>query len=173
VSLRKSPFVSGEILENFESKEHLYQALLASANVPLMLGILPKRVSHSKGFGYYYDGMFWSQTLGFVPWRGFTPKDEIIRLSTLSKMFPLREIIPTSWSIFPPSESVLRGMHALGYIEAHRLFANREEFLPPEPISEEMLAQVEHFRATARTWWRRLFLLNGSLCAALIAYSIL
>ena len=32
----------------------------------------------------YFDGLFWSQTLAFVQWRGFLDADEVVKVSPLS-----------------------------------------------------------------------------------------
>eukprot|EP00397_Hematodinium_sp_SG-2012_P034047 GEMP01036467.1.p1 GENE.GEMP01036467.1~~GEMP01036467.1.p1 ORF type:complete len:639 (+),score=105.63 GEMP01036467.1:69-1919(+) len=158
VSLRKPPFFMGEILQHFESREHLAEALVASSNVPLAFGICPKRVKHSTGRGYYFDGMFWSQTLGFVPWRGFTSDDEIIRFSTYRGMRNTFLMFPPTWALFPPPESVLRGMFAYGYIDAQQQFAARHEFHKPNSISKEMEDEADLFIYTVRQWWRRRFI---------------
>jgi len=167
VSLWRFPFCMGEVLDNFESRDHLCQALYASSNVPMILGIFPQRVKHSKGEGYYYDGMFWSHALGFVPWRSFTTRDVVFRFSTLSS--PIRvdtdkkkcqqefslACFPLWWALFPPSREVLDGMASYGFIEAQRRFEGRPEFLKPEPIPKEMLEKAVFFVAESKKAWSR------------------
>lgn len=41
---------------------------LGPRHVPLFGGFLPFHMTEAGG-GWYYDGLFWSSGLGFVPWR--------------------------------------------------------------------------------------------------------
>eukprot|EP00667_Euglena_gracilis_P010732 EG_transcript_10934 len=80
--LPNPPFVMGEVVSEFQNWKHLAQVLRASCHVPLFGGFLPFHMTEAGG-GWYYDGLFWSSGLGFVPWRSVTREDRVVRVSGL------------------------------------------------------------------------------------------
>ena len=125
------PWPSAEVCSAFESREHLWQLLRASCHMPLVGGVLPYGVRGS----LYFDGLFWSQTLAFVQWRGFLDGDEVVKVSPLSllgcEIKPRRLLIPPWWGVLPPPKPVLDGMMAQGYADAEEFFASYNSSLPP------------------------------------------
>lgn len=114
------PFVMGEIADHFPDLETSVQILCASCHVPLVAGLLPKKI----GRRFYYDGLLWPSRL-FVPWRG-AEGDFVVRVSACSA--PLADLrtprwIPQWWMLLPPPPDILRGLFWLGYCDAARWFA--------------------------------------------------
>eukprot|EP00931_Biecheleriopsis_adriatica_P005558 TRINITY_DN107058_c0_g1_i1.p1 TRINITY_DN107058_c0_g1~~TRINITY_DN107058_c0_g1_i1.p1 ORF type:complete len:729 (-),score=133.62 TRINITY_DN107058_c0_g1_i1:96-2225(-) len=111
--LFRPPFFMGEVVDDFPDNESAIQLLLASCHIPIVFGILPKKVSGK----YYYDGLMWSSL--FVPWRG-AKKDHIVKVSgiggVLSDIRP--PFIPPWWCLLPPPVRVLRGLYWQGYMDA-------------------------------------------------------
>jgi len=117
--LARPPFVMGEVADTFPDNKTAVDILCASCHVPMVAGILPKRI----GSGYYYDGLVWPSRL-LVPWRG-EAGDHVVRVSASGA--PLADIriqqAPFWWAILPPNPDVLRGIFWVGYRDAARYFA--------------------------------------------------
>eukprot|EP00927_Polykrikos_kofoidii_P006656 TRINITY_DN12697_c0_g1_i1.p1 TRINITY_DN12697_c0_g1~~TRINITY_DN12697_c0_g1_i1.p1 ORF type:complete len:1048 (+),score=122.69 TRINITY_DN12697_c0_g1_i1:79-3222(+) len=111
----KPPFITGEVLDQFDSFEDAYRKLRASCHVP-GLNIVPYRVNDR----YYFDGLFWSSLL--VPWSGDT--NLTVKISATGA--PLTDIrAPTSplwFSFLPPNLDALRGLYWIGYRDTHAWF---------------------------------------------------
>merc|ERR1719291_1381131 len=77
----------------------------------------------------YFDGLLWSSF--FVPW--VSDSNLTVRVSALSR--PLTDIkarlTPLWWTLWPPTEDVLRGMYWSGYADAARFFSES----PMDPLS--------------------------------------
>jgi hypothetical protein len=113
------PFFTAEVVNKFRTRQDLWHALRASCHVPIIGGLGP----HCYDGHAYFDGMFWPQFL--VPWKG-THDDFVVRVNVMlsgpaSDIAP--PLLPTWWSLFPPEESVLRGLYWIGYENAARWFA--------------------------------------------------
>jgi hypothetical protein len=117
VSLRY-PFVTAEVVTNYNSNEDVFHALRATCHVPIIAGLGP----YWHDGNAYFDGMFWPQMM--VPWKG-SQDDYKVRVSAFS--IPLSDIrsqvLPTWWALFPPDEVILRGLFWSGYRDAGRWFA--------------------------------------------------
>jgi len=116
---RKPPFIMGEIAEHYPDNDTAVQILCASCHVPMVAGILPRKV----GDRYYYDGLIWPSRL-LVPWRG-AEGDFVVRVSACAA--PIADVrmrrVPYWWAVLPPSTSILRGLFWCGYRDAARWFA--------------------------------------------------
>lgn len=68
------------------------------------------------------DGLAWFSVL--VPWRSFSSRDAVVKVSAIgvpAHISPSR-IVPPWWTLFPPSEQVLRGLFWSGFSDAERWF---------------------------------------------------
>lgn len=54
-------------------------------HVPLVGGVLPYRMTAAAG-GWYWDGLFWSSGLGFVPWRSEPSPHLLVRRGLLVRI---------------------------------------------------------------------------------------
>lgn len=121
----RPPFITGDVVDQFDTWDDVYGVLRASCHVP-GLQLLP----YTHRGRHYYDGLIWSSLL--VPWSG-DDKDLCVKVSAWSA--PLSDIrakpSPPWWILIPPSKAVLRGIFWSGYRDAARWFA--------EPPSEAML----------------------------------
>mmetsp|Transcript_85676 Transcript_85676/g.141932 ORF Transcript_85676/g.141932 Transcript_85676/m.141932 type:complete len:659 (-) Transcript_85676:227-2203(-) len=120
------PFLMGEVMEDFPDNETAIEALCASCHVPVLAGVLPRRV----GKHYYYDGLAWASRF-FVPWRG-AKGDHVIRVSASGTPFSDITIpeMPRWWGGLPPNQEVLCGLFWIGYRDASNWFATKPQLLP-------------------------------------------
>ncbi|CAD7952292.1 unnamed protein product [Amoebophrya sp. A25] len=148
VRVTKPPFFTAQIVSEFSTTTHLKSCLKASSHVPIAAGVLPFRMDHAAIHGrkeeispvleqsatgttsssakkteWYIDGLAWLTFL--VPWRTFHPDDSVVKVSALSAptadIVP-RIIIPFWWVLFPPSDTVLKGIFWSGYQDAEAFF---------------------------------------------------
>lgn len=116
----------GEIVDRFPDNEFATQALCASCHVPIIAGIMPRRI----GSRSYYDGLAWPSRL-LVPWRG-AEGDHVVRVSACGS--PLADIripgVPSWWGGLPPKQEFLRGLFWQGYRDAAEWFAKEPQVSP-------------------------------------------
>ena len=100
----KPPFVCGEIVDQFEDKEHLSGVIRSSSHIPFLGGILPYYFRGS----YYLDGFWWASE-HFIPWRSFRPDDFVIRVSAMgvpNSWISPKLWLPPWWALVPPAPEV-------------------------------------------------------------------
>eukprot|EP00668_Euglena_longa_P031683 GGOE01040925.1.p1 GENE.GGOE01040925.1~~GGOE01040925.1.p1 ORF type:complete len:604 (-),score=213.92 GGOE01040925.1:514-2325(-) len=167
--LPRPPFVMGEVACEFQNWKHLAQVLRASCHVPLIGGVLPFHMTEAGG-GWYYDGLFWSSGLGFVPWRAVTDEDRVIRISGLGIWGALVKppvTFPPWWCLVPPAEDTLRGMVAQGYYDAARALGPKAAM---EDGSQAVPEGVLQFQEDVfRAWMLAVLALMGAVTALLAA----
>eukprot|EP00667_Euglena_gracilis_P005435 EG_transcript_5474 len=163
------PFVMGEVATEFVSDKHLSQVLRASCHVPLVCSVRPYRITEGPG-GLYYDGLFWSSGLGFVPWRSTDPGDKVIRVSGLgvwgAEITP-RFYIPPWWALFPPPEEILWGMVEQGYYDAARVLQPKAATDPAYMVPDRV---VKFQEAVYRTWMLTVLFVTTGVAVFLAAF---
>jgi len=160
--LPQPPFVMGEVTSDFQSQQHLAQVLRASCHVPLVGGVLPYRMTAAAG-GWYWDGLFWSSGLGFVPWRSESPEDTVMRVSGLGvwgAQIKPEITLPPWWTIVPPREETLAGMVAQGYWDAARVLGPSQAVSDPLALPEPILQFQE---AVFRSWMVTIVAMLGAV----------
>merc|ERR1719491_1491022 len=114
----RPPFVTGEVVEQFETWQDAWKVLRASCHVPFLGQILPYRWRDR----HYYDGLMWASLL--VPWSG-DDLNLVVKVSATAS--PTSEIRapfhPMWWGIVPPKTEVMRGMFWTGYLNAAQWFS--------------------------------------------------
>ncbi|CAE8585245.1 unnamed protein product [Polarella glacialis] len=121
VSLRP-PFITGEVVDEFHSREDCIDVLLATCHVP---GVHIK--PHSCRQGYYYDGLMWNSL--FVPWQSEDDSHVVyISAFSLNQMADIQPpSLPLWWALFPPPVRILRGLFWIGYRDMDRWFAEEPQ----------------------------------------------
>lgn len=117
------PFIMGEVADSYPDNETAVDILVASCHVPVVAGLLPRRV----GDRFYYDGLIWPSRL-LVPWRA-AERDLVVRVSASGA--PGADIgmrrVPYWWAVLPPSVDTLRGLFWIGYRDAARWFSTEPQ----------------------------------------------
>jgi len=112
----RPPFLTGEIVDQYESYDEAWHTLRASCHIPVVY-FKPYKLNDR----YYFDGLLWSSF--FVPW--VSDDSLTVRVSAISR--PTTDIRaplqPIWWALFPPPVEVLRGMFWTGYRDAERFFS--------------------------------------------------
>ena len=113
-----SVLLRGRKVSKFKNERHARKLILASAHIPLLSGVLPRRV----GFGFYLDGIFkfnWKNPIKFG--------DEAIIQVTVKKIDGDHIICPSMflpyrWSIKAPPPETMDSIFEDGYKQASKYF---------------------------------------------------
>lgn len=114
------PPLSGQIISEWRTRDHLIGTLKASAHIPLLAGLKPWYLPEEKA--WYVDGLCWGTE--FVGWRTHDDKyDTVIKISALG--LPRSNIRPSMFVsplllLFPPDKETLAGIFWGAYLDAKR-----------------------------------------------------
>jgi hypothetical protein len=155
----KPPFFLGEVATDFKTEEHVEQTLLASCFVPILFGVVPRKIDETGG--RYMDGFFWPSL--FVSWR-CSSGDRLLRISVIGA--PYADIkpsvpLPFWWAICPPPSEIMWGIFYLGYMDAANFFETghaKGRCCRPRGANQEEVVMVN---ASAWHWLRSLSSLRG------------
>ena len=123
-----SIFFRGKKVSKFNNERHARKLILASAHIPILSGLLPRRV----GLGFYLDGILrfnWKNPIKFGD-------EEIIQV-TIKKLEGDHIIcpsmnLPSRWCIKPPPPETMDLIFEDGYKQASKYFEKLKENHPPE-----------------------------------------